>query len=289
MLGLVGWWFWGNYARDTVSDLVQLVQPDASRPQSVNPVAGLTSQSARAIPVAPPTALETMPAPDLSSEPPVGVSPGAELIDVSLVFLPTGSAMAQLWALNSTEPAPQFPCAKSTQSGVACIQGEAWTWNELAAINRPVVLEMITPERFSAEVLLLDIDGSRAWVKTDAGVAQVSLAELAPLWIGRYQFLWHPPSGFEYSVALGDEDAVVAEVAQLFARLDGQPRALSGPLFNGGLQQRVRLFQRENSLTDDGVVGVQTLLKLNEALGIDETAIAARQSLQSLPSTGQEP
>jgi general secretion pathway protein A len=197
--------------------------------------------------------------------------------------------MRQLWALNSTEPAPAIPCGKSTQSGIACIQGEAWTWDELAAINRPVVLEMITPERFSAEVLLLDIDGSRAWVMTDTGLAQVSLAELAPLWVGRYQFLWHPPPGFQQPVALGDDDAVVAEVAGLFARLDGQPRALSGSLFNAGLQQRVRLFQRENSLTDDGVVGVQTLLKLNEALGIDETAAAARQRLQSPSSAGSQP
>ena len=289
ILGLAGWWFWGNSARDIVSDALQLELPGASAPERVEPVAVPTPQPARAIPVSSGAELETTPAPEPSPDTPVVLSPGAELIDVSLVLLPTGRAMEQLWALNSPEPAPQFPCAKMTQSGVACIQGEAWTWDELATINRPVALEMITPERFSAEVLLLDIDGPRAWVATDAGVAQVSLAELAPLWTGRYRLLWHPPPGFEQSVALGDDDAVVAEVAQLFARLDAQPRPLSGPLFNGGLQQRVRLFQRENALNDDGVVGVQTLLKLNEALGIDDNAAAARQRLQSASDKGSKP
>ena len=68
-------------------------------------------------------------------------------------------------------------------------------------------------------------------------------------------------------------------VATLFARLDGQPQALADTTFNAPLQQRVRLFQRQQGLEDDGVVGVQTLLKLNELLGIDVTAEAARQAL----------
>jgi general secretion pathway protein A len=71
----------------------------------------------------------------------------------------------------------------------------------------------------------------------------------------------------------------VAQVASLFARLDGQQQALAGNRFSPALQTRVRLFQREQGLEDDGVVGVQTLLKLNEALGIDLTAAVARDKL----------
>jgi general secretion pathway protein A len=71
----------------------------------------------------------------------------------------------------------------------------------------------------------------------------------------------------------------VAQVAALFARLDGQPQALAGTRFTPALQTRVRLFQREHALEDDGVVGMQTLLRLNEALGIDLTAATARAQL----------
>jgi general secretion pathway protein A len=73
---------------------------------------------------------------------------------------------------------------------------------------------------------------------------------------------------------------VVTEVAGLFARLDGQQRALAGSRFNAALQQRVRLFQLEQNLEDDGVVGVYTLLALNEQVGIDTTAAQARSQLQ---------
>jgi general secretion pathway protein A len=73
---------------------------------------------------------------------------------------------------------------------------------------------------------------------------------------------------------------VVAQVAGLFARLDAQPQPLTTEDFNAALQQRVRMFQRTHGLEDDGVVGVRTLLKLNELLGVDTTATAARERLQ---------
>ena len=121
----------------------------------------------------------------------------------------------------------------------------------------------------------------RAWVAVGDGATRVSLAELGPQWSGRYRFLWHPPRGFDRPIALGENSPVVASVAGLFARLDGQGEALADQTFNPALQARVKLFQREHDLVDDGVVGVQTLLKLNERLGIDVTAAAARGELES--------
>ncbi|MEZ5502903.1 MAG: peptidoglycan-binding protein [Halioglobus sp.] len=144
-----------------------------------------------------------------------------------------------------------------------------------------MALDTITPERFSAALLLLGIDGPTAWVLAPGGPQQVSLAELAPYWTGRYRLFWHPPAGFDKPLALWDDSEVVAAVAQRFARLDGQPQPLAGRVFNRALQQRVRLFQQQTGLADDGVVGVQTLLKLNEQLGIDVSATQARQTLQA--------
>jgi general secretion pathway protein A len=100
------------------------------------------------------------------------------------------------------------------------------------------------------------------------------------MWTGRYRFYWHPPGGFERALSLGDSSSTVAEVAGLFARLDGQQEPLAGEQFSSALQERVWLFQRDHGLNPDGVVGVQTLLKLNEQLGIDATAAIARSRLR---------
>ncbi len=290
-------WLLGKYSGMLPVDVVP-VGTVATEPVAVEPVAQDTpavdaaSAGAAVTPAAaePPEAANGTPGEDtVLAEASLVVSaatmspeqaPAPQTIDIASAMQPSGNTLARLWALNSDQPAPEFPCLDGLQYGLACTEGEVWTWDELAAFNRPLSLETITPERFSAEALLLGIEGARAWVWTEAGVAQVSLAELAPYWTGRYRFLWHPPPGFIKPLAVGDDSPVVAAVAQLFAQLDKQPQPLSGTRFNRALEQRVRMFQKQHALIDDGMVGVQTLLKLNEQLGVDVTAQQARMQLQ---------
>jgi general secretion pathway protein A len=278
-LGVGGWWLLEEYGKQpavaSTAVLPSAAPPEATRPPVQEPAPIVSSLPPERIPEPTP---EPEPVLELEAEAAVAlaVEPGV----VSRWLLPPGESMAQLWRLYSEQAVPENPCSDEVQGGVVCVEGQARTWDELAGFDRPLLLDMVTPERFSAAVLLLGLNGRSAWALTDRGVSQVSLAGLAPAWTGRYRFLWHPPQGFERPVALGDDSAVVEQVAELFARLDGQQRALADKKFNVALQQRVRLFQLEHKLDDDGVVGVQTLLRLNEQLGIDTTAAGARSQLQ---------
>ena len=276
VLLLVIWtagWLLGKYtggnAMLTPSWMDSQLEPDAIELSGQNPIPDDL------------VALEAEPVADTSLD----ASPPDRLNAINAMQAPR-VAMAELWALYSVEPAPDEICMNAAQTRLACLEGEVWTWDELNAFNSPLLLEMITPQRFTAEVLLLGMDEPMAWVLVEGAVVSVPLAELAPYWTGRYRLLWHPPVGFEKSLVLGDNSAVVALVAQLFARLDGQPTPLTGRRFNRALEQRVRLFQQQNTLIDDGVVGVQTLLKLNEQLAIDVTAAQARQRLQAAAGNG---
>jgi general secretion pathway protein A len=278
-MGVGGWWLLEEYGKQQAVASTA-VSPNAAPPEATRlPVQELapivSSQPPERIPEPTPE-----PEPVLEPEAEAAVALAVEPEVVSRWLLPPGESMAQLWALYSEQAVPENPCSDEVQGGVVCIEGQARTWDELTGFDRPLLLDMVTPERFSAAVLLLGLNGRSAWALTDRGVSQVSLAELAPAWTGRYRFLWHPPQGFERPLALGDDSAVVEQVAELFARLDGQLRALADKKFNVALQQRVRLFQLEHKLDDDGVVGVQTLLRLNEQLGIDTTAAGARSQLQ---------
>ena len=194
-------------------------------------------------------------------------------------LLKPGEGGATLWTLVTNTPPPADTCPEVQQSGVQCVRGEATTWDDIAAFDRPVLLDMVTQERFAAETLLLGVDERAAWVLGDAGVVRVALADLAPSWTGYYSFLWRPPVGFDKPLARGSDGAVVAHVAKRFAELDGMDEPLAGESFNEHLEQRVRLFQQQHALQPDGVVGQRTLLKLNEALGLALTAEAARRQL----------
>ncbi|RLQ21709.1 general secretion pathway protein GspA [Seongchinamella sediminis] len=195
-------------------------------------------------------------------------------------LLAPGDATALYWSLFSDRPLPDRWC-QEPNGELACVEDEAMTWDELVTLSRPLLLDMVSPERFAAGVVLLGIEGRQAWVGGESAVELVALADLGPLWTGRYRFLWRPPVGFDRPLSAGDSGPAVAAVAQLFAQLDGQAQALAGQRFNDSLKQRVMIFQRDMGLEADGVVGVQTLLKLNRELGIDISAAAARAVLQA--------
>jgi len=260
VLGLGGWWIDWQEAGPAA-----LEEPPAQVSSRVSPAAATAPES-----ISPAFASREPATAAASRSPPPVATP------LSSWLLPPAEASALLWSLYSPEPVPADPCPEAVIAGVACVQADASTWEALYQLDRPLLLEMITPDRFSAAVLLLGVEGRQAWVSTGKSTLRVNLGDLGPHWSGGYRFLWHPPEGYQNPLSLGDSGAVVESVAQLFARLDDQPRALAGMTFNEALRERVRLFQRHEGLDDDGVVGVQTLLKLNERLGIDLTARAAR-------------
>ena len=264
------WWWHGRQ------------QPDPLAPQAA-PAAAVAATAVPTPAVVPVESApqEVRPEPQLPAAEP---APAQEIANATVAapgswMLSPATALAQLWSLYSPRPLPLELCSGEVYDGLACVTGNARTWDELAELDRPLLLDMITPERFAAGALFLGFNGRMAWVATEQGIIEVEPGELGPSWTGGYRLLWHPPEGFSRPLGLGDNSPAVAQVAALFARLDGQSQALAGTRFTPALQTRVRLFQREHSLEDDGVVGMQTLLKLNEALGIDPTTAAAREQL----------
>ena len=275
LLGLLIWaggWFIGNYTATPPTQLpaasVQTTRPDVTAVTAGAEPSAVDSES---------TALA-----EIVSAEPAQVSL-VEPVDMAEIMWPPGDVFDKLWSIYSAEPALQPPCTEQVHAGLACYEGEAWTWNDIQSLDRPLLLDVITQDRFSAGVMILGITDTTAWALSRNGVIEVQLADLATYWTGRYRFLWRVPKGFQSSLSLGQEGDVVTRVAALFARLDGQLEPLAVERFNFALQQRVRLFQREQELADDGVVGLQTLLRLNAELEVDVSAAEAREWLQVNP------
>ena len=195
-------------------------------------------------------------------------------------------ALEQLWQLNSDAPFPAEVCSglenEPDVDSLRCQEGTAEVWDSVIALNRPVMLDMQTPARFSAATLVVAFEGPLAWVLSNDGIKPIRLVDMATAWRGRYRMFWQPPQGWNRPLVEGDVDPAVAVVAQLFATLDQQVTPLTKQRFTPALAERVRLFQAQNNLTADGVVGVQTLLKLNDALGKGLVSSAALRRAQWL-------
>jgi general secretion pathway protein A len=169
-------------------------------------------------------------------------------------------------------------CDNSIRFPLSCLRDSADTWQEVIALNRPVMLDLVTADRFAAALFLGESSGN-ALLWSDSGLMRVPFVQLAERWRGGYRLLWRPPEGFSGPVGRSDSGPVVADIAGLFAELDGQTEPLARDTYSPLLAERVRLFQASQQLSADGVVGEQTLLRLNIAAGRDLSAAAALQRL----------
>ncbi|MEK9576420.1 MAG: AAA family ATPase, partial [Halieaceae bacterium] len=188
--------------------------------------------------------------------------------------------LAKLWLAATDLPAPSSLCPPPAITRLSCGVGSARVWNELASLNRPVLLETVTQDKFFASVLVFQIDGSEAVVWTDQGLRWVVLADIADAWTGTYRFFWQAPAGWEGALSLGDSGVVVTRVAQMFATLDGMELS-EVTEFGPALETRIRLFQEAEGLPIDGVMNELTLLRLNDRLGIGLTVSRALTRAQN--------
>ena len=176
-----------------------------------------------------------------------------------------------LWQAASNTPVPSSVCPPPKITGLSCSKQEVDVWNDVMALNRSVLLEIVTNDKFAAAALVLAFGETTALMWTRQGVLEVPLGELADSWTGGVKYLWQAPQGWTGSVGLGDTSPVVNVIAQMFATLDGMavPTVTS---FGPALEARVRLFQVSEGIAADGVVGEQTILRLNDRLGIGLTS-----------------
>ena len=162
------------------------------------------------------------------------------------------------------------PCVDDL--GPRCLEFTDGSWQALAALNRPVLISLVNAYREKSYALVHRVNLVAGQVRSIEllsadGTMSADVRRLGALWDGSYLFLWKPPLGFDQAVARGARGAVVTQIARDFAKLDRAAGPLAENEFNGLLHERVVAFQAEHGLSTDGVVGRETLIALEAALG----------------------
>ena len=168
-----------------------------------------------------------------------------------------------LWQLTLDDPVSEDFCMRNGTSSVMCVRERSDTWDQLVALNRPVVLDTRGQDKFSSSILIVGFADRAAWTISPRGVVKVPLIKLAGDWTGAYRYLWLAPPAWNGSLGVGDSGPAVAALAELFAKLDGQSEAITTNVFTPFLETRVKLFQRSLGLLEDGVVTREVLLALD--------------------------
>ena len=167
------------------------------------------------------------------------------------------------------------PCGKNIRDNLECPKISLHTWTDVTALNRPAILVMSTPEKFSTYLVLIGLNTENALVLNEQHEQVVlPLTKIGRDWTGEIVYLWKRPPGFTETILLGDSSPTVAWLAQQFAKIDNQRDPLTDDLFNLALQERIKIFQRSKNINVDGNINEETLMKINEVIGADKTLLA---------------
>ncbi|HMW71511.1 MAG TPA: AAA family ATPase [Cellvibrionaceae bacterium] len=224
----------------------------------------------------PTTAATSTPAttPPTATAPPTAFT-SPPVAEGELFWQPTqNQALADLLGYIGVEKSnAMYPCWVVNKEGLHCETQKAATWDDFKRFNRPAVLSLTTKTRQAGYVALIGIDGLEGELLVNGQRKRISLETLGGLWTGEFVFIWRKPEGFEGPAGLGSKAPIVAWVAQRFASIDKQTAPLTTGVFNPPLQRRIKMFQQAHGITDDGLITLPTLLKLNDSLKIDKTLL----------------
>lgn len=196
-----------------------------------------------------------------------------ELLKGEMVKTDAETAFATLfryWHSEWPDVSGTPPCKYALETGLRCLKSRG-NWTNLCHLNRPAVLELIgyAQDRHYVVAALLE-DGD---VTLDFGGQKVTVprSELEPYWFGDSTLFWKPPPLESSLLKKGDTGPGVlwlrAQLDHIEGVAPGSGEEAPNPLFDEELKGRVMNFQRAHSINPDGMVGEQTFIQLNTAVG----------------------
>ena len=161
---------------------------------------------------------------------------------------------------------PDF-CDFAKLYGLLCMI-EQGNWNILRQFNRPVILQLVAPDGRRVPVVLQRLEGSVAEVIVGNELYRLDLEQVEQSWYGEYTLLLQAPPDGRLYMKIGDRGPVVSWLRQQLKQAQGVDIPASDPLdFDYALQKQVLVFQRDQGLVADGIVGKNTMIHLNTESG----------------------
>ena len=175
--------------------------------------------------------------------------------------------LAQWSIVLPAETKPDF-CRFVNSNGLACSFGTG-SWPELRFYDRPVILKLDMPNGQRVPVVLQHLDGDMAeLIVGEEKTYRISTAEIDPFWHGDYILLLRMPPNGSINMKAGFVGPDVSWLRKQIEHTQGTDLATPNPLyFDDVLRQHVVEFQRVNGLVTDGIVGKNTLIRLNSLSG----------------------
>ncbi|MBV34656.1 MAG: AAA family ATPase [Rickettsiales bacterium] len=177
----------------------------------------------------------------------------------------TGAVSARnlfaLWGVNYYPYQSGDPCEYALNYNLNCDSGRA-DWAYIKQLNRPVNLKFSTETSGQFWGTLKEIDGEYLVLQFADNEVRVLPRRLNPLWQGEYHLFWKAPDGFSEHAKKGDSGAAVRWLTDAIYSID-QVNISPADYFSQKVEDWLILFQMENGLVSDGILGKHSVIMIN--------------------------
>ncbi len=156
-------------------------------------------------------------------------------------------------------------CKEVEAVGLACLFDQA-QWEELIALNRPVIMEISFTESKKSYALLIELDEQQNPVFAINNKTSFPLQQVLKYWNGYYLMIWQPPLAKITTVYPNRVSDATLWIRRHLGGVYGEGNA---NLFDQSLKGKVIEFQKKMALTPDGIVGPRTFIHLQNTNPLD--------------------
>lgn len=136
---------------------------------------------------------------------------------------------------------------------------------DIQRINRPGIVRIQDQTGRLKSAVLSHMDPSGVSLVQANKQIRLSMQTFIDRWSGSYLYLWRPPQQIS-QLKVGDKDpAALAWLQQRLTMVDTEAETIiSGGRYTPAVADQVRRFQRQQAISADGVIGRETLMRLNQ-------------------------
>ena len=169
------------------------------------------------------------------------------------------------WQAESIDSTQANRCQLVQLQGLRC-WGGVGTIQDLTRLNRSTVLVLSHGDQ-EFRVLLVSVTQRQAVLQVGDTRRSYPVEEINQLWTGRYLLLWRPPVD-RLSIGPDSSGYEVVWLRQTLHQLETGEETINENVafsveYDRDLMQQVRQFQSNYGLITDGIVGLETFLKIN--------------------------
>ena len=155
--------------------------------------------------------------------------------------------------------------SSATDIGLKYEMNESIDFDVILKTNRPGIVHLTDSNSNITSVVLLEVRDETILLFDLNGESSVKLDIFLKRWTGSFSYLWAPPKEFKV-LKLGDENkAGLVWLQDKFAEIyANKQRLITGGRFTEAIFDEIVLFQKQNNINPDGIVGRRTIMLINQ-------------------------